>query len=121
MRWITVLDDLADRSSPRSRPGITASTPDRFLPSRPIAACHALCFGARNRTVNHDVTQRSKEVVVPDLGYPPFGTDEDAVILSRRVEAIAAHLSPVELSLNFLQRVRFHVLVDLYGAYEATR
>jgi hypothetical protein len=36
MRWIPVLDDLADRSSPRSRPGIAASTPDRFLPSRPI-------------------------------------------------------------------------------------
>ncbi len=37
MRWIPVLDDLADRSSPRSRPGIAASTPDRFLPSRPPA------------------------------------------------------------------------------------
>src|SRR5258707_276733 len=29
--------DPADRSSPRSRPGIDASTPDRFLPSRPSA------------------------------------------------------------------------------------
>src|SRR5260370_33633984 len=35
MRWIPVLDDLADRSSPRSRLDLAASTPDPFLPSRP--------------------------------------------------------------------------------------
>jgi hypothetical protein len=48
MRWIPVLDDLADRESLRSRPGIVASTADRRLPSRPSAEVRA----AQKRSVN---------------------------------------------------------------------